>query len=67
MVNQKKPLLSRDEVAGVLGVSPATVGRLVRAGELESVKVGPRLVRIKAESLKAYLSRQGRKGVADER
>ena len=51
-------LLSRGEVGEKLGISPATVSRLVKAGELEAVRVGERFVRITETSLTAYLGRK---------
>jgi excisionase family DNA binding protein len=55
----QKPLLTRAEVAEVLGVSVQTVARLIGRGELETVPVGDRFVRIPTESLKAYLASCG--------
>ena len=55
-------LLSRAEVAVLLGVSQATVVRMESRGELEARRVGRRSVRITADSVTAYLSRKG--GVA---
>jgi excisionase family DNA binding protein len=48
-------LLTRREVAEALGVSVQTVARLIRRGELETVRVGERFIRIPAESLERYL------------
>ncbi len=44
-----------DEVAGVLGVSRATVNRLIRAGELRVSRLGWRTVRVTHEALMDYL------------
>lgn len=44
-------LVSLPEAAGVLGVSVKTVRRYIAAGDLEAVRLGRRLIRIKAESL----------------
>ncbi len=60
-----KPLLTRAEVAEVLGVSIQTVARLLRRGELKTVRVGERFVRIPAESLEAYLAAQPQEGGAE--
>lgn len=55
------PLLSQAEVGEVLGVSVQTIGRMLKRGELESVKIG-RSVRILAKSLENYLTRETEKG-----
>ena len=57
----RKPLLSRKEVAEVLGISINTVARLISRGELQTQRVGVRFVRIPAESLMAYLDKGGSK------
>jgi excisionase family DNA binding protein len=57
-----KPLLTRREVAEVLGVSVQTVARMLGRGELETVRVGERFVRIPAESLEAYLASKPQEG-----
>jgi excisionase family DNA binding protein len=57
-----QPLLTRREVAEVLGVSVQTVARIIGRGELDIKRVGERFVRIPAESLERYL--QARKGGA---
>ncbi len=54
----EKPLLTRAEVADLLGVSIQTVSRLVRAGKLTGVTVGERFIRIPFASLEQYLSKQ---------
>ena len=56
------PLLTRGEVAEVLGVSVQTVGRIIERGELETRRVGKRFVRIPAESLEQYLQAQEKGG-----
>jgi excisionase family DNA binding protein len=61
----RKPLLSRAEVAEVLGVSVQTVARLIGRGELETVRVGERMKRIPAESLEAYLAAKPQEGGAE--
>jgi excisionase family DNA binding protein len=58
------PLLTRGEVAEVLGVSVQTVSRMLRRGELQTKKVG-RFVRIPAESLQAYLDAAAEEGGAE--
>ncbi len=51
----REKLLTVDEVAGILRVSPSTVYRRIQAGELPAVKLGHRQVRIKPEDLAAYI------------
>ena len=60
----RKPLLTRGEVAEVLGVSVQTVARLIGRGDLETVRVGERFLRIPAESLERYLQARQEGGVA---
>ncbi len=56
-------LLTVKEVALAVRVSPATVYRLVQAGELGAVRVG-RSIRVKAEDLRAFL--ESRRVVPEE-
>jgi excisionase family DNA binding protein len=51
-----RPVLSVNEAARVLGIERATLYRLLRAGELESVRVGKRR-KFRPEDLDAYLER----------
>ncbi len=44
-------LLSRREVAERLGVSVQTVGRLIDSGSLRAIRIGPRSIRVEAESV----------------
>ena len=52
-------LLDRSETARRLHVSERTVRRYGKAGLLEERRVGPRLVRITAESVEALLRGDG--------
>ncbi len=45
------------EVAAQLSVSEQTVRKLLRAGELQSIRIGKRAVRITRGSVDAYLWR----------
>jgi excisionase family DNA binding protein len=55
----RSPLLSVNEVAGLLGVTRATIYRVrVREGEIPSYRVGERL-RFKPADVDAYLERNG--------
>jgi excisionase family DNA binding protein len=60
-----KPLLTRAEVAEVLGVSVQTVARLIQRSQLATVRVGERMKRIPAESLEAYLAAKPQEGGAE--
>jgi excisionase family DNA binding protein len=48
-------LLTVPEVAEILQVSPSTVYRRIKSGELPCIKLGHRQVRIKPEDLEAYI------------
>jgi len=48
--------LTKAEVAKTLSVSDITIHRLIRKGEIQTLKVG-RAVRISEESLKEYVNR----------
>jgi excisionase family DNA binding protein len=50
------PVLSINEAADVLGIARATLYRLLRTGELQSVRVGKRR-KFRPEDLDAYLER----------
>jgi excisionase family DNA binding protein len=50
-------LYSVREVAGLLGVHPETVRRMIHAGTLDAVRVG-RVLRVEEASLQEYLARQ---------
>ena len=54
------PVLSVDEVADILGVTGKTIRRLIKVGEIGSIKVG-RLIRVPKDRLIEYLERQDRK------
>lgn len=46
-----KKSLSIRETADELGVSPDTVSRMVRRGEIPAWRIGPKLIRIDADEL----------------
>lgn len=50
-------LLSLSDAAEILGCSPKTVRRYIAAGRLTGYKVGPRLVRVSAESVDSLMHR----------
>jgi excisionase family DNA binding protein len=54
-----KPLYSRMEVAALLGVSVQTIARMIGRGELQTIKVGERFLRIPAESLARVIGEKG--------
>lgn len=49
------PVLSVDEVASILGVTGKTIRHLIKAGDIDSIKVG-RLIRIPKDRLIEYLA-----------
>jgi excisionase family DNA binding protein len=53
----REPDLSPDEVAKIRGVSGRTVRRWIAEGRLPAYRVGPRLIRIKAEDLEKAMRR----------
>jgi excisionase family DNA binding protein len=48
--------MSAAQVAEVLGVSEATVRRLIRRGQLRAARVGDRMWRVSDDDLSAYIS-----------
>jgi excisionase family DNA binding protein len=52
-----KALLTLDEAAGLLSVSPRTVSRLLRNGEIPTVRIG-RLVRVRTSDVQEWVQRQ---------
>ena len=50
-----KPLLTTREVAALLGLSPATVLRRWRAGELPGYRIASNVLRFRADELDAWL------------
>jgi excisionase family DNA binding protein len=59
--NLLEPLLTRQQVAEYLGIDIRSVDGIVTRGELKTVKVGSRFVRIPAASVEAYVSKGGAK------
>lgn len=64
------PLLTVEQVAVLLAVRPALVRQLAHRGELSSLRVGPKLIRFRAEDVQRYVEgrilparRQGRRDV----
>ena len=49
-------LLVAEDVAALLGVSPAFVYALVRRGELPAVRVGDRYVRFRSEAVQDWIA-----------
>jgi excisionase family DNA binding protein len=49
-------LLVADDVAGLLGVSPAFVYALVRRGDLPAVRVGGRYVRFRSQAVDEWIA-----------
>jgi excisionase family DNA binding protein len=52
------PLLSREAVAKHLGCGRRSVDKIIERGELRTILVGQRMIRIPAESLTVYLERR---------
>ena len=50
------------DVAGYLGVSGTWVYMLIGQGELATVRVGSRSIRVTDSSLRVFLNRQNKKG-----
>jgi len=48
-------LLRLSEVAAQLQVSRSTVGRIVKEGRLQTVRVSPRSVRVRPQDLEAFI------------
>jgi excisionase family DNA binding protein len=44
-----------DQAADLLGVDRSTIRRAIASGRLQASRLGPRLIRISAEALDAYL------------
>jgi excisionase family DNA binding protein len=59
-------LLTPEEVAGILGLSPFTVRRLLRQGELPGRKVGKRQWRIRRVDLEEYLGASSKSSTAGQ-
>ncbi len=53
-VDIQKPM-TMQEVATLLGVSLPSIYSYIKDGKLQRVKIGPRLVRITPESVKAFI------------
>lgn len=51
--------LTRRDVAGLLGISIASVDRLLAGGALPSFKAGPRARRVRAADLADFITRGG--------
>jgi excisionase family DNA binding protein len=62
-MNEPERLLDRDEVASRLGLSPLTVGHMMRAGRLPAFKYG-RLWRIREADLDEYIRAIAKRGTS---
>lgn len=45
------PLVTLDTAAELLSISKDTLRRMISRGEIEAVRIGPRLLRVRTESL----------------
>lgn len=52
-----KALLTLEEAASILSLSPRTLSRLLRRGEIPTVRIG-RLVRIRTADIHSWVERQ---------
>ncbi len=59
-------LLTTEEVAYILGLSPFTIRRLLREGELPGKKVGKRQWRIQRSDLDKYLNASRTPGISQQ-
>ena len=50
-----KPAYTLNETAALLGVSRATINRLIRAGKLRVARIGHRTVRVTDEAIRDFL------------
>ena len=53
-LDTKPPFLSVDDVSQILSVTPRTIRRLIKAGDLDAIRIG-RLIRIPKDKLVEYL------------
>ncbi len=56
-VNVHDALLTVRNAGIALGLSEATVFRLIRRGDLEAVRIGARCTRVRAASVRAFAAR----------
>ena len=56
-MNERPALLTTRQVAAVLAVSPETVLRRIRAGELPAIRLASNAIRIREEDLDAFVLR----------
>lgn len=52
-----KALLTLEEAASILSLSPRTLSRLLRRGEIPTVRIG-RLVRVRTSDIHSWVERQ---------
>lgn len=53
----QKALLTLEEAAAILSLSPRTLSRLIRDGEIPTVRIG-RLVRVRTSDLHSWVERR---------
>lgn len=54
--NNKPKLYNRKELKEIIGCCQATVDRLIRTGELPSIRISPRRVVVSAAALEAWMN-----------
>lgn len=60
MNEMKKPkFYTRKDIKELLGCCQATVDRMIRTGELPSIRISPRRVVVSAAALEAWLAEKG--------
>jgi excisionase family DNA binding protein len=52
------PMMTYQDIAELMAISPRTLQRAVAAGELAVVRIGHRTVRIRREDLNAWITRK---------
>jgi excisionase family DNA binding protein len=52
-----EPFLTKDEAAALLGVSPSTVRRWIKKGDLVATRIGAGIVRISPSDLRRFIAK----------
>ena len=53
---QRLSLITRREAADLMSVSIMHIDRMIKRGDLEIVRIGPRGVRVKVASMRKYIN-----------
>ncbi len=54
-MNKSREALSPPEVAEALGIGIKEVRRILASGDLPAIRLGPRIIRVPTESLRAWM------------